>query len=99
MLNILFLCLINNIVMVEFVLVAVLHLSGDELGPEMVIDFYPTIQECIVQADDAQHIVNEIQSQWYGFMKEARSHGNMVPPIVSIGMFCKPLKEAHGDEA
>ena len=34
--------------MVEFVLVAVLHLSGDELGPEMVIDFYPTIQECIV---------------------------------------------------
>ena len=56
--------------MIEFVLVAVLHLYGDKLGPEMVIDFYPTEQECIEQAANAQFIVDEIQNQWYGFIEE-----------------------------
>ena len=31
-------------------------------------------------------------------MKEERRNGNMVPPIVSIGMFCKPLENAPGEE-
>jgi len=84
--------------MIEYVLVAVLHLYGDKLGPEMVIDFYPTEQKCIEQASDAQFIVNEIESQWNGFMKEERRNGHMVPPIVSIGMFCKPLENAPGEE-
>jgi hypothetical protein len=84
--------------MLEFVLVAVLHLYGDKLGPEMVIDFYPTKQECIETAANAQHIVNEIESQWYGFIIEERNRGNMVPPIKSIGMFCKPLDMVEGEE-
>ena len=49
--------------MVEYVLIAVLHLYGDELGPEMVIDFYPTKQECIETAENAHSIVNEIEEQ------------------------------------
>ena len=84
--------------MIEYVLVAVLHLYGDKLGPEMVIDFYPTEQECIEVAANAQYIVDEIEYQWDGFMKEERSHGHMVPPIVSIGMFCKPLENVPGEE-
>lgn len=84
--------------MIEYVLVAVLHLYGDELGPEMALDFYPTEQECIKTASNAQHIVNEIELQWYRFMKEERSNGNMIPHIVSIGMFCKPLGEIDGDK-
>ena len=84
--------------MIEYVLVAVLHLYGDKLGPEMVIDFYPTEQKCIEVAANAQYIVDEIEYQWNGFMKEERRNGHMVPPIVSIGMFCKPLENAPGEE-
>ena len=91
-------CLLIYRDMIEYVLVAVLHLYGDELGPEMVIDFYPTEQECIEQAANAQHIVNEIEDQWYGFIIEQRNRGNMVPPIQSIGMFCKPLDKIDGDK-
>ena len=83
--------------MIEYVLVAVLHLYGDKLGPEVVIDYYPSEQECIEIAANAQYIVNEIQLQWLSFMEEERSHGNMVPAINSIGMFCKPLEEINGD--
>ena len=49
--------------MIEYVLVAILHLHGDILGPEMVIDFYPTEQKGIEQASEAQFIVNEIEYQ------------------------------------
>ena len=56
-------CLLIYGDMIEFVLVAVLHLYGDKLGPEMVIDFYPTEQECIEQAANAQFIVDEIADQ------------------------------------
>ena len=84
--------------MIEYALIAVLHLYGDELGPDMVIDYYPTEQECIEVASNAHYIVNEIELQWYSFMEEERSNGNMVPPIKSIGMFCKPLGEIGGDK-
>tara|TARA_B100000424_G_scaffold230223_1_gene191981 strand:+ start:885 stop:1169 length:285 start_codon:yes stop_codon:yes gene_type:complete len=90
--------LIYGDVMIEYVLVAVLHLYGDKLGPEMVIDFYPTEQECIEQAANAQFIVDEIQNQWYGFIEEERRHGHYVPHIESIGMFCKPLDKIPGEE-
>ena len=33
-----------------------------------------------------------------GFMKEERSNGHVVPPIASIGMFCKPLGNVPGEE-
>ncbi len=89
---------VDNEDMVEYVLIAVLHLYGDELGPEMVIDFYPTKQECIETAENAHSIVNEIESQWYGFIIEERNRGHMVPPISSIGMFCKPMSELNGEQ-
>jgi len=49
-------------------------------------------------AANAQYIVDEIEYQWDGFMKEERSYGHVVPPIVSIGMFCKPLENVSGEE-
>lgn len=91
-------CLITEVHMIEFVLIAVLHLEGDRLGPEMVIDFYPTLQKCYDRAEKADDVVAMIQQEWYGFMDEEASHGHHVPPIKSIGMFCKPLEEAPGEE-
>ena len=79
--------------MLEFVLIAVLHLEGDKLGPEMVIDIYPTQQLCIERASTARDIVARIEQEWYGYIHEEASHGHHVPPIKSIGMFCKPLGE------
>ena len=84
--------------MIEYALIAVMHLYGDKLGPEILLDYYPTQQECIEVAANAQYIVDEIELQWYYFMEEERSNGNMVPRIKSIGMFCKPLEEIDGDE-
>ena len=44
-------------VMIEFVLIAHLHLFDGRLGPDMVIDFYPTHSECRERAENAEDIV------------------------------------------
>ena len=64
----------------------------------MVINFYPTKQECIETAENAHSIVNEIESQWYGFIIEERNRGHNVPTISSIGMLCKQMSELDGEQ-
>ena len=78
-------------VMLEFVLIAVLHLDGDVLGPSTLIDIYPTEQLCIERATDSQDIVDRIQYEWYDYTREQSRLGVEVPVILSVGMFCKPM--------
>ena len=85
-------------VMIEFVLIAHLHLTDGRLGPDMVIDFYPTHSECRERAENAEDIVAMINQEWYAYMDEEASHGHIVPPIKEIGMYCKPLGEAPGEQ-
>ena len=85
-------------VMIEFVLIAHLHLVDGRLGPDMLIDFYPTEQECRERAENAGDIVAIINQEWYAYMDEEASHGHIVPPIKEIGMYCKPLGEAPGEQ-
>ena len=85
-------------VMIEFVLIAHLHLVDGRLGPDMLIDFYPTLQECRERAENAGDIVAIINQEWYAYMDEEASHGHIVPPIKEIGMYCKPLGEAPGEQ-
>lgn len=85
-------------VMIEFVLIAHLHLVDGRLGPDMLIDFYPTLQECRERAENAGDIVAIINQEWYAYMDEEASHGHIVPPIKEIGMYCKPLEEAPGEQ-
>ena len=80
-------------VMLEFVLIAVLHLDGDVLGPSTVIDIYPTEQLCIERASDGQDIVDILQYEWYDYAREQSRLGIDVPVILSIGMLCKPMHE------
>ena len=84
--------------MIEFVLIAHLHLVDGRLGPDMLIDFYPTNQECRERAENAGDIVAIINQEWYAYMDEEASHGHIVPPIKEIGMYCKPLEEAPGEK-
>ena len=84
--------------MIEFVLIAHLHLADGRLGPDMLIDFYPTLQECRERAENAGDIVAIINQEWYAYMDEEASHGHIVPPIKEIGMYCKPLEEAPGEK-
>tara|TARA_B100000900_G_C19984859_1_gene475275 strand:- start:56 stop:307 length:252 start_codon:yes stop_codon:yes gene_type:complete len=79
--------------MLEFVLIAVLHLDGDVLGPSTIIDIYPTEQLCIEQASNAQDIVHQLQYEWFRFRKENAELE--VPVLLSIGMFCKPIHEVE----
>jgi len=79
--------------MLEFVLIAVLHLDGDIRGPVSLIDIYPTMQECIEGAVTAQDIVYDITMEWHVYRDEQRSIGNEVPSLISIGMLCKPMSE------
>ena len=78
--------------MTEYLLIAVLHLYGDKLGPEMAFDTYSTEAECIYAAQTADVIVEKINSQWWSFMAEQRSLGRDVPPIESIGMWCRAIQ-------
>ena len=39
-----------------------------------------------------------INQEWYGYMDEEAAHGHIVPPIDKIGMYCKPLEEAPGEQ-
>ena len=84
--------------MIEFVLIAHLHLVDGRLGPDMLIDFYPTNQECRERAENAEDIVAMINQEWYAYMDEEASHGHIVPPIKEIGMYCKPLEKAPGEQ-
>ena len=84
--------------MIEFVLIAHLHLVDGRLGPDILIDFYPTNQECRERAENAGDIVAIINQEWYAYMDEEASHGHIVPPIKEIGMYCKPLEEAPGEK-
>ena len=84
--------------MIEFVLIAHLHLVDGRLGPDMLIDFYPTNQECRERAENAGDIVAIINQEWYAYMDEEASHGHIVPPIKEIGMYCKPLEKAPGEQ-
>ena len=84
--------------MIEFVLIAHLHLVDGRIGPDILIDFYPTNQECRERAENAGDIVAIINQEWYAYMDEEASHGHIVPPIKEIGMYCKPLEEAPGEK-
>ena len=84
--------------MIEFVLIAHLHLVDGRIGPDILIDFYPTNQECRERAENAGDIVAIINQEWYAYMDEEASHGHIVPPIKEIGMYCKPLEEAPGEQ-
>ena len=84
--------------MIEFVLIAHLHLVDGRLGPDILIDFYPTNQECRERAENAGDIVAMINQEWYAYMDEEASHGHIVPPIKEIGMYCKPLEKAPGEQ-
>ena len=84
--------------MIEFVLIAHLHLVDGRLGPDMLIDFYPTNQECRDRAENAGDIVAIINQEWYAYMDEEAAHGHIVPPIKEIGMYCKPLEKAPGEQ-
>ena len=84
--------------MVEFVLIAVLHLSDGRLGPTMNIDYFAKEHMCIERAGNAEDIVEMIQQEWYAYMDEEASHGHPVPPIDKIGMYCTPLTEAPGEK-
>ena len=84
--------------MIEFVLIAHLHLVDGRLGPDILIDFYPTNQECRERAENAGDIVAIINQEWYAYMDEEASHGHIVPPIKEIGMYCKPLEKAPGEQ-
>ena len=77
--------------MLEFVLIAVLHLDGDVLGPSTLIDIYPTEQLCIERASDSQDIVDRLQYEWYEF--RSQNPDMNLPVVLSIGMFCKPMHE------
>ena len=85
-------------VMIEFVLIAHLHLVDGRIGPDILIDFYPTNQECRERAENAEDIVAIINQEWHAYMDEEASHGHIVPPIKEIGMYCKPLEEAPGEQ-
>ena len=84
--------------MIEFVLIAHLHLVDGRIGPDILIDFYPTNQECRERAENAGDIVAIINQEWYAYMDEEASHGHIVPPIKEIGMYCKPLEKAPGEQ-
>ena len=84
--------------MIEFVLIAHLHLVDGRVGPDILIDFYPTNQECRERAENAGDIVAIINQEWYAYMDEEASHGHIVPPIKEIGMYCKPLEKAPGEQ-
>ena len=58
--------------MIEFVLIAHLHLTDGRLGPDMVIDFYPTNQECRERAENAEDIVAMINQEWYAIRSRCR---------------------------
>ena len=88
----------QEVSMIEFVLIAVLHLSDGRLGPTMNIDYFSTKHMCIDRARNAEDIVEMIKQEWYGYMDEEASHGHPVPPIDSIAMFCKPIEELEGQE-
>ena len=78
--------------MLEFVLIAVLHLEGEDYpGPSTMIDIYPTEQLCIERASDSQDIVDRLQYEWYDYTREQSRLGVEVPVILSVGMFCKPM--------
>ncbi len=79
--------------MLEFVLIAVLHLDGDVLGPSTLIDIYPTEQLCIERASDGQDIVDQLQYEWYEF--RSQNPDMNLPVVLSIGMFCKPMYEVE----
>ena len=82
--------------MIEFVLIAQLHLTDGRFGPSMNIDYFSKEYMCHERARNAEDIVNEIKQQWYVYMDEERSIGNVIPPIDSIAMYCKPLEESGG---
>ena len=84
--------------MVEWVLIAVLHLSDGRLGPTMNIDYFAKEHMCIERAGHAEDIVELIQQEWYAYMDEEASHGHPVPPIDKIAMYCKPLEELPGEQ-
>ena len=85
-------------VMIEFVLIAQLHLTDCRFGPSMNIDFFSTEYMCHERARNAEDIVEMIKQEWYAYMDEEASHGHPVPPIDKIAMYCKPLDKAPGEE-
>ena len=82
--------------MIEFVLIAQLHLADGRFGPSMNIDFFSTEYMCHERARNAEDIVEMIKQEWYAYMDEEASHGHPVPPIDKIAMYCKPLEESGG---
>ena len=82
--------------MIEFVLIAQLHLADGRFGPSMNLDYFSEEVKCHERARNAEDIVNEIKQQWNVYMDEERSIGNVIPPIDSIAMYCKPLEESGG---
>jgi len=79
--------------MVEFVLVAVLHLADGRFGPSMNIDYFAKEHMCIERAKNAEDIVDMISQEWFAYMDEEASLGHPVPPIDRIMMYCKPIEE------
>lgn len=77
----------------EFVLIAVLHLEGDVLGPSKVIEIFPSQDACYERAENAEDIVYRLEMDWYRTMDEEASIGSHIPPLKSVGMFCTPLNE------
>ena len=77
---------LTEVNMVEFVLIAVLHLSDGRLGPTMNIDYFAKEHMCIERAKNAEDIVERIKQEWYAYMDEEASHGHPVPPIDKIGI-------------
>ena len=84
--------------MIEYVLIAVLHLADGRYGPSMNIDYFSKEHMCIDRARNAEDIVEMIKQEWYAYMDEEASHGPPVPPSDSIAMYCKPLEELPGEE-
>ena len=84
--------------MIEFVLIAQLHLTDGRFGPSMNIDYFAKEYMCVERARNAEDIVEMIKQEWYAYMDEEASHGHPVPPIDKIAMYCKPLEEAPGEK-
>ena len=92
-------CLFSQeVLMIEFVLIAQLHLADGRFGPSMNIDYFAKEYMCIERARNAEDIVEMIKQEWYAYMDEEASHGHPVPPIDSIAMYCKPISELEGTQ-
>ena len=90
-------CINGTLHMQEYMLIALLMLSGGIEGPEIGIDVFPSKQACHEQAMDAKEIIDRINIQWQIHIDNEHSIGNEILPLVTVGMFCIPLDEAIGE--